>query len=227
MITKAVFFTKYADVEKLNDAYTRDGHKLGSIVALDDDSVTIEKGFFFPKDFTIRYDDIDDIRDGNLILKYDKKDFDSWRNEKYEGWTDYDTQAGAGTTTEETNIPLHEEELEARTRERQKGEIRIRKVVHTELKTFTVPVRKEEVIIEKAPAAETTTDLKTSGKAFQEEEVNIPVMEEEVDVTKKQKVTGEIRVRKQSRTEQKKVSGEVRKEDVEVNKKDEEHRKAA
>ena len=53
MITKAVFFTKYADVEKLNDAYTRDGHKLGSIVALDDDSVTIEKGFFFPKDFTI------------------------------------------------------------------------------------------------------------------------------------------------------------------------------
>jgi uncharacterized protein (TIGR02271 family) len=53
-------------------------------------------------------------------------------------------------------------------------------------------------------------------KAFQEEEIRIPVKKEEVEVTKRPVVKEEVRVRKETRTESQPVSGEVRKEEVKV-----------
>jgi uncharacterized protein (TIGR02271 family) len=52
--------------------------------------------------------------------------------------------------------------------------------------------------------------------AFQEQEIRIPVREEEVEVTKRPVVKEEIRVGKETRTEEQEVSGEVRKERVKV-----------
>ncbi len=48
------------------------------------------------------------------------------------------------------------------------------------------------------------------------EEARIPVREEEVEVSKRPVVKGEVRARKETRTEPEEVGGEVRKESVKV-----------
>ena len=228
-MNKNDFINKFSYVKRVEDAYTNDGEKLGKITALDDDYLTIKEGMFFPKEFSFRYDEIMDIRDDNVILKYNKADLKNWNDKNYEGWNEYDKTYGKNVPeskyTSDTRIPLSEEELETQKMARQRGEVRVRKVVHTELKSFTVPVTREEVIVERVPADQIKG--KTDETAFKEGETVIPVMEEDVELVKKQKNKGEVRIHKETTTEQKKVSGNVRKEDVEVKRDDEDRRKAA
>ena len=81
---------------------------------------------------------------------------------------------------------------------------------------LTVPVTREEVRIERTPVQGAGTEVTDVGGAFQAKTVTIPVMEEEVTVSKRPVVKEEVRVYKEQRTEQRDVQGEVRKEDVEV-----------
>jgi uncharacterized protein (TIGR02271 family) len=211
MLNKNDFLSTHPEIHPHMDAYSLDGEKLGEVERLDEDSITIEKGWFFPRDFTIRYDDVVDIREDHLIVNRGRTDLDEWRTPDYRGWEEYDRAAGSD---EEARIPLREEELEAE-KTRREDEVRLHKVVHTEMKHMEVPVQKEEVVIERVPASDAGT-ADTGVGAFHEEETRIPIMEEEVQVSKRPVVKEEVRARKQTRTEQRDVSGEVRKEDVEV-----------
>jgi len=47
-----------------------DGHKLGKVYAIGDTEFHIEKGLFFPKDYSCRFSEISDIRDGDIILSH-------------------------------------------------------------------------------------------------------------------------------------------------------------
>lgn len=215
MLHKNDFLNTHPEIHTHMDAYSLDGEKLGAVERLDDDSITIEKGWFFPKDFTIRYDDVVDIREDHLIVNRGRTDLDEWRTPEYQGWDEYD-QANRmeSRTDEEARIPLREEELEAEKTQREE-EVRLHKVVHTEMKHMEVPVQKEELVIERVPASDIGT-ADTGVGAFHEEETRIPLREEEVQVSKRPVVKEEVRARKQTRTEKRDVSGEIRKEDVEV-----------
>ena len=220
MLRKNDFLSTHPEIHTHMDAYSLDGEKLGEVETLDEDSITIEKGWFFPKDFTIRYDDVVDIREDHLIVNRGRTDLEEWRTPDYAGWEEYDRTSRAdlgrreaGRTEEEARIPIREEELEAE-KIRKEDEVRLHKVVHTEMKHMEVPVQKEEVIIERVPASEASQA--DTGGAFREEETRIPIMEEEVEVSKRPVVKEEVRARKERRTENRDVSGEVRKEDVEV-----------
>ncbi|MFP4015380.1 MAG: YsnF/AvaK domain-containing protein [Chitinispirillaceae bacterium] len=217
MLNRNQFLDKYPGVSEGNNAYTRDGEKLGKIIELNDDYLTIEKGFFFPKDFTFRYDDISEVRDGELILKENRGDLSEWQKPEYKGWKEYD-QAN------ELTVPVKEEELEAYKVARQKGEVRVRKVVHTEMKTFTTPVTKEEVIVERKPVS---GDTKPQDTEFKEGETRIPIKEEEIEVRKRPVTKEELKIHKEKHVEEKKVEGEVKKEDVRVEGEDKDKRKAA
>lgn len=216
MLHKNEFLSTHPDIHTHMDAYSLDGEKLGEVERLDDDSITIEKGWFFPKDFTIRYDDVVDIREDHLVVNRGRADLDEWRTPEYPGWEEYDraSRAEAGRTEEEARIPIREEELEAE-KIRREGEVRLHKVVHTEMKHMKVPVEKEEVVIERVPAEEAGR-ADVGEASFREEETRIPIMEEEVEVSKRPVVKEEIRARKERHTEERDVSGEIRKEDVEV-----------
>lgn len=213
MLHKNDFLSTHPDIRTHMDAYSLDGEKLGEVERLDEDSITIEKGWFFPRDFTIRYDDVVDIREDHLIVNRGRTDLDEWRTPEYGGWDEYD-RASRTETEEEARIPLHEEELEAE-KTRREDEVRLHKVVHTEMKHMEVPVQKEDVIIERVPADQARGADIGEG-AFREDETRIPIMEEEVEVSKRPVVKEEVRARKQRRTEQRDVSGEVRKEDIEI-----------
>jgi len=233
------FLEKYPGVREGMIARSLDGEKLGKVVSMGDDHFTIEKGIFFPKNFTFRYDDIQEFRDGELILSRSQGDFTEWRDESYPGWSQVDElntgrlnalpkeefrdrYSDFGRSSEETRVSVMEEDLEARKTMKQAGEIKIRKIVHTELKHFTIPVMKEEVRVERVPAsgaraeAGVGSSLATGEAAFKEKTVTVPIMEEDVTITKTPRVKEEVRVTKERHEEQRDVSGEVRKEEIEI-----------
>ena len=120
---------------------------------------------------------------------------------------------------EEATMRLHEEEMRIGKREVEAGGIRLRKIVRTETVQQPVELKHEDIVVERVPAGEAAS----SGKAFEGEEIYIPLRREEAVIEKEARVREEVRVRKTSTTEQRTVSGEVRREDVDV----EDERKAA
>ena len=62
------------DISKLRDMVGRvvrgvDGEKLGRVVQCDEASFVCEKGIFFPRDFVIRYEDVDSITEDEVLLR--------------------------------------------------------------------------------------------------------------------------------------------------------------
>ena len=103
-------------------------------------------------------------------------------------------------------IQLHEEHLRA-VKDTERGEVQVRKEVRTEHKQISVPVEREEVVIERRPA---------SGRATGEmkaEQIRIPVKEERVKVTKEPVVKEEVTVSKRKTRDTRTVSGDVKKEE--------------
>ena len=126
------------------------------------------------------------------------------------------TTAGTATTSRTVEggqtVQVKEEELEARKQPVETGEVKVRKEVHTEHKSMDVPVQREEVVVERhAPTGRgATSDIKEG------EEIRVPVTEEQVAVEKKPVVKEEVTVGKRVVQDTERVGGEVRKEDVRV-----------
>jgi uncharacterized protein (TIGR02271 family) len=126
---------------------------------------------------------------------------------------EYARTATTGGTEGTERLELREEELDVDTHEVQAGEVRLRKEVVTEQRNIEVPVSREEVVIERHPvagreAADQTLD--------DDEEVRIPLMEEEVDVQKRAVVREEVSVGKRRVQETKTVSDTVRREEARI-----------
>jgi uncharacterized protein (TIGR02271 family) len=107
-------------------------------------------------------------------------------------------------------IQLKEELLRADKEAVSAGEVTVRKEVRTEQQQLTVPVEREEVVIERRPATGPASgDMKA-------EEIRIPVTEERVRVTKEPVVREEVTIGKRKIKENRTVGGTVRKEDAVV-----------
>lgn len=122
--------------------------------------------------------------------------------------------ASASCTDERGKVQVHEEKLNVQKTPVQAGEVRVHKEVHTEQKNIQVPVEREEVVIERRPASgrASPSDIRAG------EEVRIPVREEQVQVNKENVVKEEVIVGKRKVQDTQQVKGEVRKEDVKVEK---------
>ncbi len=212
LLNRKNFSNKYPGIIEGTTVYCRDGEKLGIISSFADDSLSVKKGVFFPKDFTFRYDDIDEIRDDAVYLNLTTDELKDWQNPSYSGWGKV-----TDVNTETINVPLFEEELEAKKVSHQTGEIRVRKIVHTELRHLTVPLAHEEVRIERVKM-ETRSPLREeeSREAFTDRTVSVKVMDEEVEISKHPVMREELRITKDRRIEQRDVSENIRSEDVEI-----------
>ena len=93
------------------------------------------------------------------------------------------------------------------------GEVKVRQEVHTEHKSMDVPVQPEEVVVERhAPTGRGATSDIGEG-----EEIRVPVTKEEVNsVEKKPIFTEVVTVGKRVVHDTESVTGEVRKEEVRV-----------
>ncbi len=118
------------------------------------------------------------------------------------------------TGQDTVEVPLTEEQLKVGKRTVDAGQVRLRKIVRTEVVNQPVEVRREDVVVERVPAGEVRSGAATSD--FKEEVIDVPLTREEAVVAKEAHVTGAVRLNKTAATETQQVSETVRKEDVEV-----------
>jgi uncharacterized protein (TIGR02271 family) len=109
-----------------------------------------------------------------------------------------------------------EEELRVGTTERETGRARLRKYVVEDEVTEKVPVRREEVRVEREPITDANIDDATSGPDISEEEHEVVLHEEEVVAEKRAVPKERVQLGKEARTDEREVSETVRKEEVEV-----------
>ena len=133
------------------------------------------------------------------------------RTESTEEPAAYGTYPPQTTDEDELRVQRSEEELRAGTREREAGALNVRKRVVTERQSIEVPTRREEVSVERVPV-----EGEASEAQIGDDEVRIPVTEEEVVVEKRPVAKEEVRIRKDVVEDTEVVEEEVRKEEVDV-----------
>ena len=112
---------------------------------------------------------------------------------------------------DELRVQRTEEELMAGTREREAGEVGVRKTVRTERERMEVPTRREEVTVDRVPV-----DSETSEADIGDEEIRVPVTEEEVVVEKRPVAKEEVRIRKDVVEDTEVVEEDVRREEIDI-----------
>ncbi len=137
---------------------------------------------------------------------------------------DRGTQSGAGKhadmgtdrtgTSSGESLTRSEERLRAGTETVETGDVRLRKYVVTEEEQVTVPVRHEEVRVEREPIRE--GEAGSSGGHIGEEEQWVTLHAERPVVAKETEAVERVRLRTDVVQDEKTVSDQVRKERVEV-----------
>src|SRR5215203_4895592 len=128
------------------------------------------------------------------------------------GTVGYDT---SGPTTDDA-MTRSEEELRVGKTEREAGRARLRKYVVTDEATETVPIKREEVRVEREPITDANIDAATSGPDISEAEHEVTLREEEPVVEKQAVPKERVRLDTDTVTEERQVGEEVRKEQIEV-----------
>jgi uncharacterized protein (TIGR02271 family) len=129
-----------------------------------------------------------------------------------EGTVGHDT---SGPTTDDA-MTRSEEELSVGTTERETGRARLRKYVVTEEVQKTVPVRREEVRVEREPITDANVGDAKDGPAISEEEHEVTLHEEEAVVEKRAVPKERVRLDKETVEEERQVSETVAKEQIEI-----------
>ena len=221
-----------------------DGKKLGRVFSLGDDSFHIEKGLFFPKDYLVRYADISDIRNGEVILLHGRDNLRRLSSEDKYGTTaglgtsttattglgaSTAATAGLGTSTAATDLRTgasttarHTEEVAIPVHKEQlevtKREVQAGEVrVHKEVVEEVETVRvpvRKERV--RVERRDVNPDRPAMNASFQDETVVVPVRAEEVDVSKRAVVDEEVIIRKEAFEEERRVDEPLRHEEVDI-----------
>lgn len=132
------------------------------------------------------------------------------------GGTGYDDSRFFGSRrTEaegETRIPVSEEQLAIGRHEREAGEVEVDKNVETRHVRENVPTRHEEVVVERRPA----NPGMSAKPRIEEDEIRVPVTEEELVVDKRAVPKEEVVVKKREVVENESVEADLRRERVDV-----------
>ncbi len=158
--------------------------------------------------------------DGELTRDEERRLFEHYGMAYDQGDAAGDTvRAGEGRGREQGSdeaMTRSEEEMRVGTESRERGRARLRKHVVTEHQQVAVPVRREEVRIEREPIDNTNRDAATSGPAISEDEHEM-TLHEERPVTDTEVVPKErVRMSKDVETEHETVKADLRKERVET-----------
>jgi len=207
--------------------------------------VDVEKGWLFHKDFYIPANAVTRSDQDGVYLSVYKDDLsgDAYSQPPVGGATYTETQAntydstaqtaaydstaqtGAYDTTMQTaqttdtndiNVPVYEENLVVGKREQEAGRVHLHKEVTSEQETIPVTLRREEVTVERVPVDQKNMDPNAARDAFQNADIDVPVMGEEAVVGKNLREVEEVRLHKDTTQEQQQVSDTVRKERVVV-----------
>jgi uncharacterized protein (TIGR02271 family) len=134
---------------------------------------------------------------------------------EYEGDRETVGRDTSGPTTDQA-MTRSEEELAVGKTSREVGKARLRKFVVTENVETTVPVQREEVRIEREPITDGNVGNAMDGPAISEEEHEVTLHAEEPVVEKRAVPKERVRLDKETVTDERHISEEVRKERIEA-----------
>jgi uncharacterized protein (TIGR02271 family) len=220
-----------------------DGEKLGKVVACQPGSFVVEKGFLFPKDTSVPYDRIADIRNGEIHISLTRAEIGEGparttagavtpmpgvtptatpsatanpNGERARERAREEERAGALDQfgkRGEIHVSLAEEEVIATKHVEKVGEVHVRKEVITEEKQITVPVTREVLRVERVAVSH---EVRPGDKVFVKESYDIPISEEHVSVEKRPVVREEITIGKEVLEAEEIASASVRRERAEI-----------
>jgi uncharacterized protein (TIGR02271 family) len=211
------------------------GERIGKVIRCDAETFIVEKGALFPKDYQLRYDLITGASgDGSLIYSLSEipeKERGMYAAEPVASAApasaatmraEARSETASATTGDEheVRIPLLNEELDIEKFAYESGRVRIHKGVRVEERHFTVPVRREEVIVEHVSTKDwqpsVTLNATLSSSAFQDQDLDIPLYEEDIRVGKHPVVREEFVVRTVAHAVDVEGSTALRTEDAEI-----------
>jgi uncharacterized protein (TIGR02271 family) len=121
----------------------------------------------------------------------------------------------SGPTTDDA-MTRSEEELRVGTRERESGRVRLRKHVAEDELSQAVPVRREQLRVEREPITDANLDDATSGPEISSEEHEIVLDDEELVTAKRVVPRERVRLDKAVEVDEHTVSEDVRREEIEI-----------
>jgi uncharacterized protein (TIGR02271 family) len=215
-----------------DDYHLRDstGDEIGDILEINPDFIVVEGGggllsskqtWYVPRPDIMR----EDGTDWYLGITKDEFEARDWsvppaRSEFAQGVADYGREPRVegveGKRHEGTRLLRYEEDVEARAVQREAGEYVVTKDVVEDTKTVEVPVRREEVRVERHPVSGETARGETGQEPFTGESVRVPVMEEDVEVRKVARPVEEIELTRTSVEDTERVDTTVRREEIDV-----------
>ncbi len=129
-----------------------------------------------------------------------------------------DTAVGrdtSGLTTDDA-MTRSEERLQVGTQQVETGRARLRKRIVTEQVSTTVPVTRDEVVVEREPITEANMPKAMDGPALSEEEHEVVLHAEQPVVNKETVAVERVKLGTQTVTEQQQVNETIRKEQIET-----------
>ncbi|MBF8807202.1 MAG: DUF2382 domain-containing protein [Enterococcus lacertideformus] len=156
----------------------------------------------------------EDISSGKIVITvkdYQESNKGFVENERPQSMSDStDT-----LNTNNENIQLKEEQLDVNTHDVTTGEVDIHKHVVNDTKTVEVPVKREEIVIERKPVSDEASH-NISDDSLKEETITIPIKEEQIDVNKHTVVREEVGIHKKEHEDMKQVTEEVSREELDI-----------
>ena len=208
---------------ELHDA---DGDEIGNIVEINPDFVVAESDggflglgerrvYFIPRDQIER----EDGDDWYLAIDKDQLEGMNWTQAPTSSAWSSEWGSGADSLDsmerrDGTRLRRYEEDLDVQKVSREAGEVVVNKTVVEETKTVEVPVRREEVHIERRPVSGASTG--NDAEAFSEDSIRVPVMEEQVEVRKVARPVEEIEISKSSTEDTERVEETLRREEFDI-----------
>lgn len=116
-------------------------------------------------------------------------------------------------TQRPTELTSFEERVRVGTEAVESGTVRLRKHVVNEPVETSVPLRHEEVSVERVPAA---TPTPTPGHQFEEQTVEVTLHEERPNIVKETVPVETVRLSTKTETDERRISDQVRRERIEV-----------
>jgi uncharacterized protein (TIGR02271 family) len=226
--------------------YDAAGDKVGTVAEYDLQAgyLLVEKGWLFHKDIYVPTSAISRIDENGVYLQLYKDDLQGDRyaspptagigtnaadtmvddvpvaggtfdttNRVASGTYDTTNRVATGTDQADIRVPVREEELAVGKQQQETGRVHLHKDVVEEPRTVDVSLQQERVTVERVPYS---GDATATDDAFQERDIDVPVMGEQAVVGKRVQGVEEVRVRKDVVTDTEQVSDTVRKERVMV-----------
>lgn len=215
------------DVREGMRVFTAEGVRLGTVVGCGEETFEVEGGLLRAREYVARYGDVVTVRGEEVhlgLLKDEVSPGPGAAREAARARRPESLQEGALGQPGEWVLPLAREEATPRTTVHQVGQLRVHKVVRTEVRHFSIPVRREELVVERvavddadgAGARAVEGAVGPGGAAFEEVAFVIPLREERVTFTKEAHVWQEVAISRATVEEVRLVHTTVRRETAEV-----------